>query len=82
MSRTLLQTGHEEKDQGSNEICRTAHALPASSFVRRALFNREITYARSSVIAKQVWRFLISITGKKYGEGRKFSLPMKTRFER
>ena len=53
MHCTLLQTGYEGEDQGGDEICRTAHALPASHLVRCALPDREITYARPSEIAKQ-----------------------------
>ena len=46
MHSTLLQTEYEGEDQGSDEICRPAHALSASGLVRCALRGREITYAR------------------------------------
>ncbi len=56
MHRALLQTGHEKKDQGGDEVCRPPHALSASGLVRCALPDREITYARPSKIAKQLSR--------------------------
>jgi len=48
------------EDQGSDEICRSPHALSASYLVRCVLPGREIIYARPSKITKQVWRPPIS----------------------
>ena len=61
MCCTLLQTGHEGEDQGIDEICRPAYALPASCLDRCTLPDRKITYARSSKIAKQTWSAPISL---------------------
>ena len=55
MSCTLLQTGHEGEDQGSDEICRPPHALPASALIRRALPGGEITHALTPKLVKPLY---------------------------